>query len=457
MKDTRQRNAHPAVFGVLIAAMISGCASYTKAIYPTTASPTEELSVLERDMDRGITQQQDILAPKEFGRAQKHLKDAKEELAKGDLSDFWDEMGKSRGLLIRSTELSEKRQPRVAEVLKTRQAAIDSGARKFRETSRELAALDDSFKKNARSLDYKNIDEKIWNRAVIDYSALRINAIREAHVGEAQELIKAAKKKNARFYAPKALDQAETALTNAERAIADHPDDVAAFRPQAIHATIMARNLIAVNATARRAAGQSNEQVANEIVGRNRTIAGLQSEVEGADLEAAMTTRELRAKEMRLRGLAAANKGLRTEQQWNEAIEEARGEFKEDEAEVYRQGDNLLIRLKKINFPTGSAEVPEKSKALLGKVSSVIEELNAKNVEVQGHTDSTGAAELNKKLSKQRAQAVAEYLGDEVEGVKMKSVGYGYERPITQNKNAKGRAVNRRVDIVITPASPQSK
>lgn len=457
MKQVRQRNAHSAIFGVLIAAMIGGCASYTKVNYPKTASPTEELALLEGELDRGVTEQQDILAPKEFGRAQKHLKEAKEELAQGDLDDFWDEMGVSRGYFNRSTELSAERRPRVAEVLKTRQAAIDSGARTFRETRNELAALDDSFKKNAKSLDYKNIDEEIWERATIDYAALRINAIREAHVGEAQELIKAARKKNARFYAPKALDQAETALSNAERAIADHPDDVAAFQKQANHANIMARNLIAVNATARRAAGQSNEEVANEIVGRNRTIAGLKSEVEGADLEAAMTTRELRAKEMRLRGLAAANRGLRTEQQWNEAIEEAREEFNEDEADVYRQGDKLLIRLKKINFPTGGTQVPESSKALLGKVSSVIEELNAKNVEIQGHTDSTGSAEINKKISKERAQAVAEYLGDEVDGVKLKSVGYGYERPITANKSPTGRAVNRRVDIVITPAGPDSE
>jgi outer membrane protein OmpA-like peptidoglycan-associated protein len=457
MEFSKQRNACSLILSGLIAVMIGGCASYTKAIYPKNADPANELAQLEGDLDRGAVQHEDILAPKEFGRAQKHMRYAKVELAKNHMSDFWDEMGIARGYLNRADELTSKRGPKVADVLKTRQRAIEFGARLFPETKRELSALDDSFKKNSKSLDYKGFDKKAWQQAIIDYSALRIRAIRETHVGQAQDMIREAKRKNARYYAPRALDQAESALRRAEKAIAEHPDDVSAFKGLADRANLTARQLIALNATARRAAGQSNEEVAREIVGRNRTISNLKSEVEGADLEADITARELRQKEKRLEGLSAANKGLRSEQEWNDALNEARGEFSEDEAEVYRQGDKLLIRLKKMDFPTGSAEVPARAKPLLGKISSLIEELNAKNVEIQGHTDSTGPAQLNKKLSKERADAVAEYLGDEVGDIEMKSVGYGYDRPITQNRNAKGRAMNRRVDVVITPASPSSK
>lgn len=457
MKVSKQRNVCSLMLSGLIAALIGGCASYTKVEYPKDADPAEEMAQLEGDLDRGVTRHEDLLASKEFGRAQKHMRYAKVELAKNHMSDFWDEMGVARGYLNRADELSSHRGPKVAGVLKARQRAIDFGARLFPETRQELSALDDSFKKNAKSLDQKNFDNKAWDRATIDYAALRINSIRETHVGEARDLIREAKSKNARYYAPRALDQARSALRHAEKAIAEHPDDVSAFKTLAERANRIARQLVAVNATARRAAGLTNEQVAREIVGRNRTIANLQSEAEGADLEADMTARELRQKELRLRGLSAANKGLRTEQEWNEALNEARGEFSEDEAEVYRQGDKLLIRLKKMDFPTGSAQVPGRAKPLLGKVSSLIEELNAQNVEIQGHTDSTGPAQLNKKLSKERADAVAEYLGDEVGDIKMKSVGYGYDRPITQNKSAEGRAMNRRVDVVITPANPPSK
>ncbi len=453
MRRNIQRDAYAVVLGAMTAAFIGGCASVKQVKYPSTANTAKEISQLEGDLDRAVVKQVDVVAPKEITRSQKHLAEAKRELAKSDLDDFWDELGTARGYLNRANELSATRAPKVKEVLRARQAAIDSGARRFNETRRELSALDDSFRKNAASLDFKRIDEDIWRRAIIDYSALRINTIREAHVGEAQELIKAAKKKNARFYAPKALDLAESALSKAERAIADSPDNEENFAPAARRANEMARHLIAVNATARRAAGQTNEEVAGEIVGRNKMISSLRSEAEGADLEARIANRELATKESALRGLVKANKGLRSEQKWNEAMDEVRQEFKEDEAEVYRQGDKLLIRLKKINFPSGSAQVPARSKDLLGKVTNVIEELNAKNVEVQGHTDSTGSPQVNKKLSKERAQAVAEYLEDKVDDVKVKSVGYGFEHPITHNKSAQARATNRRVDVVITPAS----
>jgi outer membrane protein OmpA-like peptidoglycan-associated protein len=71
---------------------------------------------------------------------------------------------------------------------------------------------------------------------------------------------------------------------------------------------------------------------------------------------------------------------------------------------------------------------------------------------VQGHTDSTGDAKANKALSTKRAQAVAEMIEEDVEDVDVKAVGYGYEKPIVTNKTPQGRAINRRVDVVITPA-----
>ncbi len=156
-------------------------------------------------------------------------------------------------------------------------------------------------------------------------------------------------------------------------------------------------------------------------------------------------------KESRLSGLAEDNATLRSEREWNQAIEEARAEFSEEEADVYRQGDKLLIRLKKMNFDSGSAEVPDQSRELLTKVGTVIEELNARQVEVQGHTDATGSAAINQKVSKERAVAVAEVLEDQVEDVRVKPVGFGFEKPIAANKTRQGRMMNRRVDVVITP------
>jgi len=69
---------------------------------------------------------------------------------------------------------------------------------------------------------------------------------------------------------------------------------------------------------------------------------------------------------------------------------------------------------------------------------------------VQGHTDSVGSAEVNKRLSKERALAVANYLFSLRGGYKITYAGYGESHPIASNETAAGRATNRRVDLVVT-------
>jgi OOP family OmpA-OmpF porin len=84
-------------------------------------------------------------------------------------------------------------------------------------------------------------------------------------------------------------------------------------------------------------------------------------------------------------------------------------------------------------------------------------------IEVGGHTDSTGDAAHNTELSKQRAASVVAYLTTKgVDAKRLSSQGYGPDKPIADNKNAAGRAKNRRVEFRIVsstkkPASPPPK
>ncbi len=93
---------------------------------------------------------------------------------------------------------------------------------------------------------------------------------------------------------------------------------------------------------------------------------------------------------------------------------------------------------------------PPTSKQLLAKVNDIITALEAELVAVQGHTDSVGAADLNSKLSTKRANSVAIYLSSLAGGYKIGYIGYGESRPIASNETKEGRAINRRVDLVIT-------
>jgi outer membrane protein OmpA-like peptidoglycan-associated protein len=75
---------------------------------------------------------------------------------------------------------------------------------------------------------------------------------------------------------------------------------------------------------------------------------------------------------------------------------------------------------------------------------------------VAGHTDSTGAAEYNQKLSERRAAAVAQYL--ESQGLatnRVVTIGAGETRPVADNATAQGRQLNRRVELTLTPLTSE--
>jgi OOP family OmpA-OmpF porin len=131
------------------------------------------------------------------------------------------------------------------------------------------------------------------------------------------------------------------------------------------------------------------------------------------------------------------------------AMEKVGQSFSEDEASVYQQGEQLIIRLKKISFESGSARIPERSISLLSKVNSIVEELNPTEVVVEGHTDSTGKRKSNLALSKNRALAVKKYLASLSPKYLVGAHGFGESKPIANNETRDGRSLNRRVDLVI--------
>ena len=72
------------------------------------------------------------------------------------------------------------------------------------------------------------------------------------------------------------------------------------------------------------------------------------------------------------------------------------------------------------------------------------------SIEVSGHTDNTGSASLNKKLSKDRALTVKNYLVNKgIEDERITYAGYGFEQPIASNDTPEGREQNRRVEIKV--------
>jgi outer membrane protein OmpA-like peptidoglycan-associated protein len=132
-------------------------------------------------------------------------------------------------------------------------------------------------------------------------------------------------------------------------------------------------------------------------------------------------------------------------------FEQVQSMFLPTEATVYRQRENVLISAHGFQFPTGRSEFESENFAVANKVIQAIAIFPGSRIEITGHTDSTGGAETNRKLSKERAANVMKFLNEigQIPMERLSSEGYGEDRPFASNKTEEGRAQNRRVDILI--------
>ncbi|MDO3645266.1 OmpA family protein [Mucilaginibacter sp. L3T2-6] len=103
--------------------------------------------------------------------------------------------------------------------------------------------------------------------------------------------------------------------------------------------------------------------------------------------------------------------------------------------------------IKNLEFDLGKATIKSKSYQTLNRVANLLMQKNF-SLKLAGHTDNTGSAELNLRLSKDRAEAVKAYLVSQgANASRIEATGYGEDQPIATNKTAAGRQQNRRVEF----------
>ncbi|MGY6632761.1 MAG: OmpA family protein [Alkalilacustris sp.] len=115
-----------------------------------------------------------------------------------------------------------------------------------------------------------------------------------------------------------------------------------------------------------------------------------------------------------------------------------------------------ILAEEKITFRPGAARIEGAAAETLDAIADVLRDCGALPLEIAGHTDSQGRAEMNLALSQRRAEAVREGLaGRRVLVAETVAVGYGSTRPIADNATAAGREANRRIEIALrTPPEP---
>jgi chemotaxis protein MotB len=139
-----------------------------------------------------------------------------------------------------------------------------------------------------------------------------------------------------------------------------------------------------------------------------------------------------------------------------------RAEIKKGEIHLTQVGGRIQVDLvDKILFDSGKAELSNRGKDVLSRVGSILTDVGERQLQVSGHTDDSPIAEplrgtfaSNWELSAARAVNVVRYLEEtaKIPGRRLVAAGYGQFHPVADNVDGAGRARNRRIEILLTPA-----
>lgn len=102
-----------------------------------------------------------------------------------------------------------------------------------------------------------------------------------------------------------------------------------------------------------------------------------------------------------------------------------------------------------INFDIDDAKITADGQEIVKQIAKALQENKNLKVSIEGHTDNSGEALYNKKLSQNRADAVLQKLVSEgIANKRLMSKGFGSEKPLTANDTEENKSKNRRVELI---------
>lgn len=180
-----------------------------------------------------------------------------------------------------------------------------------------------------------------------------------------------------------------------------------------------------------------------------RTLSEMQTSL--ADQQDRIAELDQRNLDMQAERDVAVNR-LRKRELTAQRVQMAQTAFDAGDAVVYQSIDgHIVIHLYGVKFASGKATIGKDQQSIVKKAADAISVFpDVAGVIVEGHTDAEGSEESNHELSEQRAAAVGEALAGVLKpGVSVTTVGKGETAPIASNESARGRTLNRRIDLVI--------
>ena len=434
----------------------------------------------------------ELLAPRSYERGLKEYRDAESALQRGrniefvrtnaaDATEYFRTAAEKAG--IAATAL--------AQVMKSRQDAANAQAPKlsaeiWQEAQRKFA---DAIRLLERG-DLKN-SKRYDIEATSLYRDAELVAIKAQYLSETRRLLADADRARVGRYAPITLDKAKKLLADAERELSENRYDTDLPRSLAQQANYEAKHAIYLSEVVRKErdkqltveqlvlqweqplqaiAGVADivpnmeagpDKLTEELVAffesQRNLVQSLEQEKAENEIRIADMEEEMRALDERLGGAtaerAALVQRLEAQARVKQQFEQIGKMFSTDEARVFREGNNVIMRLVGLNFDSGSSQLKQENFSLLAKVEKAIDVFPRSELIIEGHTDSHGGDDFNQTLSQSRAESVQQYMINamRIPTYRLIATGYGETRPVASNETEAGRARNRRIDIVIKP------
>jgi outer membrane protein OmpA-like peptidoglycan-associated protein len=434
----------------------------------------------------------DILAPKSYQEAMKSFNNANEAFNDGDdLSDIREDIQQTIASLKKAVAATKLAEVTLTAAIQARSDADLADAKKYATSLWNEA--EESFASAAKRLESKRLKSAQYKakQAQAEYRTAELAAIKANYLDETRGLLEKAKKAKAHRFAEKTYNNAKDLLVQAEKALngdrydTDLPRRLARqAKYEAKHAIYISKQVRAVDddditledlylsqekpiitiaETADIAAEldegfeKTTTEVVNYLVKLRSMSQSLSEDVSLRKQRIFEMEQQIELLESKLGGATAESKALKLKAQNEAKIEQTFAQieqmFDRKQAEVFRQGNNVILRLVGLNFRVGQSTIESENFALLKQVKNAITLFQRKEIIVEGHTDSHGSDATNLTLSIERANAVREYLlsNMEISAEMVKSAGYGETRPVANNETTEGRRKNRRIDIVIKP------
>ncbi|HVP35355.1 MAG TPA: OmpA family protein [Terriglobales bacterium] len=439
------------------------------------------------ELTKARNQQVDILSPKNFGKATDEYSLAYEKFKKGgELKDITNRLEKVRTYLADAYKTAEVARVPFASALEARDKALKANAPEFAPDLYAVARKsfeDAALRIEAGDLNGAREKAKI---AENDFNQAELKAIKGSILGEARRLVEEARTKaRADKYAPVTLKNSEDLLASTEQLLnteryaaedATSKAEQAAY--QARHAIYLSNKFQSLKtdypAFEKLVLDEENliSRIGKEVdynpefdQGPEKPVESIILAIDNLKQEKKELLSELQQKDEKIKGLdekidALEEKAAQKEAGYKElelkSMEEQdfvnlEKSFTQDEASVIKEGENIIIRLYGINFPSGKSTILPESFGLLSKVQKAIRDFPDRKIIIEGHTDSMGDETYNMQLSLDRAKAVTSYLIANM-GIaedRITTAGYGESRPIASNDTKEGRQQNRRIDVVL--------